>query len=760
MATSSPPGARLSARTLTTLPAILTSLSEIEALESSLSASLSNLVASQQPIINSLTRLQSLVPHVEELTLDADLLAEKVGGTAQTAQRVGGKVRVLDEEMRRVRDASERVAAVTELKLSLADLHSSIEAQDWETATRHCARAMAVPPEIIKGPFAESVVPTADLPLPPSETLQEAREKLLRIFRVEFGKASQARDSANTSRFFKLFPAIGWEKEGLEAYSGFVVDLVRGRATVSGKSSSPLYYITTLTSLFESIALIVDQHQPVVEKYYGSGKMLSVVARLLQECDRVVGGLIESWEEERQMQRKVQDIQNPYFPALASQPQRKGTQVSEDDGPDPREIDKVLTEVAGLAGRWALFRRFLTERLKEEHESNPQSPDGTVTDDDVDKTTEAKPEPTSTEPDGSPSPEVELIESTGCRSMMAQLISTYYIPLETWYLRSVIDKAHRVSAPDSSEPPQTTTPDDVFYILKLVISRLLTTGSVDCVEKMAQVITGILEKDLAGVIRRKMEDIYSPSSQAARGSAAQREKTERENRNAFIIQLNDLDISSAHMETLIKNVLASPQIQQNFLETDVAPTQEHVSSTLKLTTKFQSILKWGVEQLFNQLTRPKLRSLIVEVYKDVSYMLDDDSYASAEYQDVVRKRFVKAWDGLVDGFKDTFTERNYRAFFSLAVEVLVRPWEKHILSMKFTELGAIRFDKDLRSITAYLSTQTAFGDTREKFLRLQQISTILNLDLEEDPDEFYSSSGISWKLSQNEARVVASLRVS
>lgn len=41
----------------------------------------------------------------------------------------------------------------------------------------------------------------------------------------------------------------------------------------------------------------------------------------------------------------------------------------------------------------------------------------------------------------------------------------------------------------------------------------------------------------------------------------------------------------------------------------------------------------------------------MEVYKDVSYMLDDDSYASAEYQDVVRKRFVKAWDGLVEGFK-------------------------------------------------------------------------------------------------------------
>lgn len=55
--------------------------------------------------------------------------------------------------------------------------------------------------------------------------------------------------------------------------------------------------------------------------------------------------------------------------------------------------------------------------------------------------------------------------------------------------------------------------------------------------------------------------------------------------------------------------------------------------------------------MFNQLARPKLRSLVVDVYKDVSYVLDDDSFSSSEYQDIVRKRFVKYWDSLVDGFK-------------------------------------------------------------------------------------------------------------
>lgn len=48
--------------------------------------------------------------------------------------------------------------------------------------------------------------------------------------------------------------------------------------------------------------------------------------------------------------------------------------------------------------------------------------------------------------------------------------------------------------------------------------------------------------------------------------------------------------------------------------------------------------------------------------------------------------------------------------------------------MRFSELGAIRFDRDLRSVTAYLGSQAEYGDMRERFQRLQQISTLLNLD--------------------------------
>lgn len=59
----------------------------------------------------------------------------------------------------------------------------------------------------------------------------------------------------------------------------------------------------------------------------------------------------------------------------------------------------------------------------------------------------------------------------------------------------------------------------------------------------------------------------------------------------------------------------------------------------------------GLDHLFNQLLRPRLRPLLSDVYKDVTYLLDEESYADAEYRDDVRKRFVKAWEALLVGYR-------------------------------------------------------------------------------------------------------------
>jgi hypothetical protein len=43
--------------------------------------------------------------------------------------------------------------------------------------------------------------------------------------------------------------------------------------------------------------------------------------------------------------------------------------------------------------------------------------------------------------------------------------------------------------------------------------------------------------------------------------------------------------------------------------------------------------------------------LLEDVYKGVTYLLDEDAYADAENEDVVRKRFIKGWEPLVEGYR-------------------------------------------------------------------------------------------------------------
>lgn len=164
-------------RRLATLPDILDALSVLQSHESNLSTSLTSLLSIYEPISASLGSIQSLGPQLDALAEETQLLHQTVSYTARTAQHVGGRVRSLDEEMRRVREASERVSQIMELKVSrhqtcfmcimptneyqqssLAALQSSIEQHDWESAARQCARAMTLPVDVISGSFAETVV--------------------------------------------------------------------------------------------------------------------------------------------------------------------------------------------------------------------------------------------------------------------------------------------------------------------------------------------------------------------------------------------------------------------------------------------------------------------------------------------------------------------------------------------------------------------------------------------------------------------------
>lgn len=85
--------------------------------------------------------------------------------------------------------------------------------------------------------------PTPQYSQPPAQQLAELRDILLHTFRTEFDAAAEKKDQAGVSRFFRLWPGIGAEKEGLEAYGDFVVGLVKARGSSATKRESIICHL-------------------------------------------------------------------------------------------------------------------------------------------------------------------------------------------------------------------------------------------------------------------------------------------------------------------------------------------------------------------------------------------------------------------------------------------------------------------------------------------------------------------------------------
>lgn len=172
-------------------PSLLTTRSEIDAQlaaltqhESQLDAKLADLISSRSKLSTQLNSLDGLREVIHGIQHAAGHMSSEVGRVAETAERVGGKVRILDEEQvrrlcllsrmnksdgsavrqSRVKESIEVVQAVQDLKTSIASLDVAMQKEDWEAATRSMQRASAIDPAVVASGFAEAVVVSRVLP--------------------------------------------------------------------------------------------------------------------------------------------------------------------------------------------------------------------------------------------------------------------------------------------------------------------------------------------------------------------------------------------------------------------------------------------------------------------------------------------------------------------------------------------------------------------------------------------------------------------
>ena len=75
------------------------------------------------------------------------------------------------------------------------------------------------------------------------------------------------------------------------------------------------------------------------------------------------------------------------------------------------------------------------------------------------------------------------------------------------------------------------------------------------------------------------------------------------------------------------------------------------------------------------------------------------------------------------------------------------------------KIGGLQMDKELRSLIGYLTSVTTWS-VRDKFARLTQIATVLNLETVNELMEYWGSNSgtLMWRLTPGEIRQILALR--
>ncbi|KAF1848654.1 glycoside hydrolase family 125 protein [Cucurbitaria berberidis CBS 394.84] len=761
----------------TSVAEIHAALHQLHEHEATVTQRLNALIASQKDLSRELGRLDLLRANLGTQAVNTRAISHgMLSDAASTANRISSAVKRLDQEQSNVKATLDVVEQVAELKACVLGVYGSMGApQDWETAAGYLHRASKIPDSVINGSFAEEIVPTAEVPDPPRVTLDAAAESLCGLFLREFEKATQEGDGAKVTRFFKLFPLVGRTAMGLDAYGRYVCQGVASRARTNFNSAAPalrnesFFYANTITKLFEHIAQIVDGHEPLVERHYGPGMMQKVIERLQIEADVQGGIVLDTWHEERKIDRKLTEVKSYAFSFLVqsflpTQKSATGTprsnspanglpRTSEDEGVNMKEVDGLLAESALILGRYALYSRFISDKCA------PSEPEDRID-------------------HGLVMPHF-LATSNLQKKVTSHLIEPVNI-MTTFFFRRSVEKAFQLdespsdltlnpTKPLGSNPPFITSAvDDVMYIVNQVLQRTLATSQRTVVASVVPTVSQILGSDFIGMIQRKMRDESYPKP-VIQGGLPPEDRV-----IAFLVLINNLDIANDYVKRIVQQQLGNHLPSSND-EPAKSPMHDlfpfghdatFVENTLKamgksFAAKSGDLLNDGITVLFTNVLKPRIRPILAEAFRDIDYAPEDDEDdldedGGEDDADLVKSRFDRGWGVVIRPIKRILTTANFDRLLTLALNYLASALESRIRSYygRVNELGAVRLERDIAGIISAAVAGGKYG-LRDAFTKCTQMTLIMNMEddeWDEVADDNSGESRIPWVLDAEERK--------
>jgi hypothetical protein len=698
---------------------IYAQLADLTQQEDALSARFDSLLASCANLARNFHKLGVLQAQAQSMQTASSSLLATLETTAATSERISNNVRNLDAEQARVKETLKYVEEVKELKTCVHGVNQSMEAQEWEAAAELIYRASLVPKQIVDGQFAAMMVPSAEAPLSPAATIQQASDQLFHFFTRQFMQATSSRDTREITRFFKLFPQIGKSDAGLDLYADFVSSIIAERATaaLSAAGNSLMLYAGLMTTLFESIAKLLSNHTPLIKRLYGNN-IDRVLARVQEDCDKQGILILTTMFDDRQITKRISEIKSYSFSFLVQSflPQASSapaSQAPEEREVDSRLLDALLTEISVILARWSLFLSFISNLATQEARDKADS----------------------------------FLKQNALGNLLASKVEPWYELMGGYFMRRSVERAFQLEQQTTADAgfPMSSVVEDVLYILRKITSRALSTGHMQSLSSVFAAVRRIMEQDYSGIIGRRMQELQGriTGKSGPAGLVARSAEADKRDRQAYLVLLNGLVLSAEYIEKMQQEHLASPDLDLYHDSTAAVRVIEQLGS---LKPRFSRGLEDGCQVLYSYAIKSKMRPLVQDLFSNTSYVLSREAYEDIVAQgDSVSHRFVQAWEAALSPVIEQAAPLVRDLLLQASTRALVRLLEKKLLTIRCSELGAIRLDRDISGIISHVcrmqSEELVSAGTsqplRERFERLREMVSVVSWDADagEDADE-------------------------
>jgi hypothetical protein len=333
-------------------------------------------------------------------------------------------------------------------------------------------------------------------------------------------------------------------------------------------------------------------------------------------------------------------------------------------------------------------------------------------------------------------------------------LNAYYTSLEDRYMGQTIKMA--IQMDECVEGALTSSiVEDAFFILQKCGRRAMATGNVQCVcsvlsnmnNHLCNAYLSALQHDtsvydvLVGAPTESDMQAMDNTSMVAKAAQA----------------VNNFDISSEYIKKLKADLDG-----YTFEVFESADSRNRIQSCLsdlmKTSSEFQRISTETIEQVAEK-AMPELKELI-DALVSLSFNLSDSEYAIYEADDPWLSSLLSSMEDHTSWLQTFLTSQNYESFVHSILGHVAKRIEALLLQKKFNQLGGLLLEKDVRNMVSYtanLSQRTV----RDKFSRLSQMATLLNLESPAEVLDYWGENAESmmWRLSPFEVKRVLKLRV-